>query len=413
VRTRSAMAAAVMVVGLASSGPSAAQARPLAPPVIAIVGETPAINVLHDDFLAPGPVVYPVGMPRPVIVDLPRDGDFASRLEQLRRTPLGSPRAGTLYALRGTRLLLFAATGQEDFLGPDRLHATGVVSSAIGRRHGTAPEALAVHIAGTTPAAYDWLAAQNTWIDVASTSVYSIRSPRSDEPTDTPVCLGAAAVRRFVASGRVFFTSSGNTTDQPEPLVSPNGLPEAYQVGGAGADGRTWLPGHVEEQDPFFAAGNVVRPYETSELFSFPAAAPDSVSGSTHFGGTSGATPRTAGRAAVLLASARAAVGRATPGSTFLAGHGPRSRAPKAGPLADGTLTGGELERLLRVSAAPAEAVEGARYALEGYGAVTDQSLRHAHAVLRGAMDAPERPRDDEAHEAAEAQRAALFAGRC
>jgi hypothetical protein len=144
-------------------------------------------------------------------------------------------------AARGTRLLLYSVTEAEDFLGDDRLHATGVVSSVIGRKYGTAPEALAVHISGVSPAGYEWLAEQAAWIDIATTSIYVIRGPRSDEPPDTLVCLGADSVRSYVADGHIFFTSSGNTTDQPEPLLSPNGLPEVYQVGGADASGKTWL----------------------------------------------------------------------------------------------------------------------------------------------------------------------------
>lgn len=410
-RTWLAIAAAV---SLTAAGHAAAAPPPAARSavVVGVIGETDPINVLHEDFAAPRKVVYPPGMPRPVFVDLPRRGDFAERLEALRRSPLGSPRAGTLYAIRGTRLLLYSVTGDEDFLGADRLHATGVVSSVIGRKYGTAPDAIAVHIPGVAPAGYDWLAEQEAWIDVATTSVYAIRGPRSDEPGDTLVCLGADPVRSYVADGHIFFTSSGNTTDQPEPLLSPNGLPEAYQVGGADASGRTWLPGHLEEADPFYAFGNVVRPYETSELFSFTAADADALTGGTQFGGTSGATPRTAGRAAQLIAHARAVLGGgARPGA--LASLGTGTRAPRQGPLADGSLTGQELEHLLRQTAVPAEATPGLRYAIEGYGALTNGSLNKARDVLSGRSAPAPRDADDEAHAAAEQARGALFDQRC
>lgn len=399
-----------VVVASSSTARSPLPARSAA--VIGIVGESDAVNVLHDDFALTGPLVLPAGMPRPVVVALPTSGDFASRLAALRAGPLGSPKAGTLYLVRGTRLLLYSVTGEEDFLGEDRLHATGVISSAIGRRYGTAPRAWAVHIPGVEPAGFDWLATQSAWIDVASTSVYAVRSPNSSEPADTPVCLGARPVRSYIASGRLFFSSSGNTSDQPEAVVSPNGLPEVYQVGGADAAGRTWLPGHVEESDPFYAFGNVVRPYETAELFSFQAASPDALSGGTHFGGTSGATPRTAGRAAVLVDHARAVLGGRASG-TALATRAPRAVAPKTGPLADGRLEGGELADVLRRTARPAEAVEGPRYLVEGFGALSETTTRVAQDVLSGKTALPLRPMDEQFHQVSERLRAAAFSGRC
>jgi hypothetical protein len=88
-------------------------------------------------------------------------------------------------------------------------------------------------------------------------------------------------------------------------------------------------------------------------------------------------------------------------------------RPPRQGPLADGSLTGQELEHLLRQTAVPAEATPGLRYALEGYGALTDASMAAARDLLSGRSSPAPRDADDAAHAAAEQARAALFSHRC
>jgi hypothetical protein len=385
-----------------------------AAPVVAVMGEDPGVNVLHDDVrTADGrDPVYPAGMPTPTFVTLPAQGTFAERMAQLAAGPLGHPQAGRLYAVHGTRLLLYATPGSGSLVGGDRLHATGVLSSAVGRHYGTAPTAIGLFVPSAVPASFDWLAKQS-WVDVATMSSYAVRSPNSSEPTTTPICLGASAVSSWIAAGHVYFSSSGNTSDQPEAADSPNGLSAVYQVGGVDASGKSWLPGHTEESDPFYAGANVVRPYETGELFSFPAAAPDALSGSVHFGGTSGATPRTAGRAALMVAEARGLLGNGSRRGTHLAEASNRARLPHAGPLADGSLSSDELVRLLHSVAVPALPAAGARYALEGYGALNAAAQRNAQQILQGAAAMPDRSTDDQANAAAEQQRAALVDARC
>ncbi len=381
----------------AAGRPSTVRAAP--PAVVAVIGESPGVNVLHDDFRTPDgrDPVYPSGMPRPVFVSLPARGSFADRMAALQAGPLGHPQSGTLYAVHGTRLLLYATPSVTDLVGGDRLHATGVLSAAIGRRFGTAPTSLAVFIPYGVPASYAWLHDQS-WIDVASTSSYTVSTVNSNDAVDTPLCLGARPVREWVARGHTFFASAGNTTDEAEPLTSPNGLAEVYQVGGVDGSGHTWLPGHLEESDPFYAAGTVVRPYQTGELYSFPAAAPDALTGSVHFGGTSGATPRTAGRAAALISAARAVISRGRPAQ---------------GPLSDGELSSTELVSLLHAVAVPVLPDSPVGYATEGYGALTAGSQDLALRVLAGTAPMPNRSLDDAANTAAQQLRAAGVDARC
>jgi len=190
----------------------------------------------------------------------------------------------------------------------------------------------------------------------------------------------------------------------------PNGMPQTYIVGGVTGSGQTWTPGQTDETDPFYALGNVVRPYETGELFSFPAAAPDSVSGTQHFGGTSGATPRTAGWAAQLVAHAREVLRQTKPVSGALA-SGPAKRA--RGPLSDGRFTRAELVALLHAVAVPHSGLpDGPQYAAEGYGALDAAAVKHAMQILDGTASVPSRPGDDQADAAAHQARAALVS-RC
>lgn len=389
-------------VGSAGASPHGGRARPIT--TVAIIGDT-AINPLHVEFRTRDgrDPAYPVGMPRPVRVPLPKASSFDEAMAELAAGPLGNPKPGTLYTVAGTRLLIYATPDEPGLLGAgdERLHGTAAASSAAGSRTGTSPDSLVVFVPGTRAPAYGWLARQR-WIDVASTSVYTI-------PT-TAQCSGAAEARALHADGGLLFSSAGNATDQYEAISTPNGLPEVYQVGGVDSTGKTWLPPHPEEESPFLVAGNVVRPYETGARFSFPAASGNSLDGTQPFGGTSGATPTVAGYAVELVAEARRLLGdRRGRSSTALAVG--RAGAVR-GPLADGRFTRDELVDVLHATATPAEPSTAGRYALEGYGATGARSHAQALQVLRGTAPMPVRPDEDAAHAEAERLRS-VQASRC
>ncbi len=389
----------VLVAGSvgASAGAEPAPKRPVT--TIAIVGDA-GVNPLHDEFRTVDgrDPAYPPGMPKPVRIALPRTPDAEAALAELREGPLGDPKPGTLYAVAGTRLLIYAPPGEPGVL-EDRAHGTGTASSAGGRTIGSSPESLIVVVPGTRDSSYDWLARQR-WIDVASTSVYAIRT--------TEQCAGAAGARALHADGGLLFSSSGNAYDYYEALSIPNGLPEVYQVGGVDRTGRTWLLPRPEENEPLFALGNVVRPYETGARYSFPAASPDGRTGTQPFGGTSGATPTVAGYAAELVAEARRLLKATGPRTaTALAVRRPGTALPRRGPLADGDFTRDELVALLHNSAMPAETAPR-RYLLEGFGATDKRSHQLALAVLRGQTASPDRDADREVHVQAERLREQL-----
>jgi hypothetical protein len=401
------LAASVLLVGVGRA--DAGSASVSQPVVVAVVGEPAGVNVLHEDFRTRDGRTprYPSDMPRPVMVALPADGNFSVARSALEAGPLGHMTPGVLYGVAGTRLLLVnAGAGRYDGVQSDALHATGVADSITGTRDGTDQQALVVLVLSNDPdSVYPWLA-RNAWIDLASTSDYSIHT--TSDPTQ---CAGADDVRSFTARGHLLFSSAGNTTDQPEPLVAPNGLPQTYIVGGVDSAGNTWFPGHPAETDPFYAAGNVVRPYETGAPFSYEAAAPDSFTGLTHFGGTSGATPLTAGWAAQLVSYARQRL-HSTLGTVRGAlATGPAK--PKVGPLSDGRFTNAELRGLLHAVAIQHSGLPpGAAYGAEGYGALNAASISRAEQILNGSLATPGRAADDQAYTTIQQVRAEVFA-RC
>lgn len=403
---RSWLAAGAAVALLASPAVSAAPASPPPPPVIAVLGEA-GLNVLHEEFrLASGtPARFPRGMPAPVRIDLPRSGSWDERMGTLREGPLGHMTPGVLYWIAGTRLLLVAPDPAEttavggddagvvfvDVSNPGRMdqlaHGTGVVGAAVGASTGTAPRAFALYVVGKGAPSWQYLADQ-PWIDVATISNVELAAG----------CAAVPAVRAFRASGRVPFTAVGNTQDASSSAELPNGIPEFFHVGGVGDDGHTRLTPDPGQSNSFHATQGPQRPYDVGELFTFDGPDSTSTSGRATFGGTSGASPRVAGRAAVLIDRARRLLQSAA--------------RPRTGPLADGRLTADELEDLLHHTAIPAEQDTPLRYEVEGYGALTDASMSHADAVLRGGAVPAARVAEDDAHQRAESVRAAL-AERC
>jgi hypothetical protein len=411
-----------------------------APSVVAVVGES-GLNVLHSEFRTPDGAdpVYPAGMSAPQFVTLP-GGDFAAALAELRAGPLAQMEPGTLYAVHGTRLLVYAPASagasrsilgdprQEEVLAPvlgsadPLLHGTGVVDAVNGTRYGTNPNAIVVLVPSLHPDDWEWVARQS-WIDLATTSSYSALPATAGGTVDTAdpsraanaraLCEGGRAIADMTRAGRIAFSSSGNTTDATEPLTAPNGLPDVYLVGGVDAQGKSWRPVHDEESDEFYRYGNVVRPYDTGERFSFSAAAPDSYDGTTHFGGTSGATPLTAGWASRIVQEARALLGTDGAAAGAFAVAAPGTTLPARGPLADGRFTRDELIGLLHHTAVAAEAASPARYFVEGFGAFARSSFDLSVAVLRGNATEPSRPDEDAARAQTQQLRVAAFAARC
>lgn len=404
-----AVALALFVVagapGLTRAGPARGKGAPPPSAVIAVLER--GMNVLHSDFALPGgrDAKLPPGVPKVTPVTLPSSGSFKERMQRVRQGPLGNMKPGTLYYVRGTRILIYSS-GESSYVDvlQDRGHGTGVAGAAVGRRHGTNPDALLVLVPDAGTAGWEWLAGQG-WIDAVSTSYLTVLY-------GTQRCHEARFIEDIVDQGRLAFTAVGNG-EQAGEVLSPSGVPEAYQVGGVDADARSYIPGRPGNDYPT----TTNRPYETGDRFEFKSADSESLSGSMDFGGTSGATPSTAGRATRLIQYARRVLGSSYTGSRrgkLARREGARS-LPRKGPLADGDLTAEELTDVLHHIAQPAEPASPGRYLVEGFGALNaDGVLALGRSILAGRTEMPDRSQEQTMHEQVEAaRRAAFFEGRC
>lgn len=406
-RSRALLLAVSACLALSAFTPMASSRPPRksdADPVVIAVIESGGLNVFHSDFrVDPGEKLkLPAGMPTTKTVRLPASGSFEERVATAGKGPLGSLKPGQLYRVAGTKIIGIyvgsSAPGGVNLLA-DRDHATGTTSSAVGEAHGTYPEALLVFIPDTSAEAWEWLAEQD-WIDVVSTSYFTLIGISSSS-SGNQLCGARNAIRDIVESGRLVFSAAGNA-EMVGPAFQPSGVPESYQVGGVDDEGRSYRP------DAQAAAITPTRPYETGDRFEFPAADPDALSGSAPFGGTSGATPSTAGRAAELIAYARGLLGGGRrDGSLATAPRG--AKTPRKGPLGDGRLEASELTSLLHHVAVPKEPPSPVRYLVEGYGALTEEAVALGKQVLAGKAPEPERSEEDEVHSAVEQIRSLWF----
>lgn len=376
-------------------------------PVVVAVVEGGGVNVLHSDFGLPSGtrLQLPKGLPARTMVELPKSGSFEQRVAVAGRGVLGHLEPGAFYGIQGTRILGIYVSPEANQLNifKNNDHATGTTSAAVGLEHGTNPNAWLVYVMGTDRAAWQWLADQD-WIDVVSTSYYTLFRAAGGPPE---TCIAKPWIQKLTEQGVAVFSATGNV-ESTGVAFAPSGVPEAYQVGGVDSDGRTYLPGRGGSDE----AITPTRPYETGDRFDFPAADSSSLNDSMDFGGTSGATPSTAGRAAEIIQYARELLGsRGTgPGGGALASAATADRRlPKRGPLSDGRFENVELFDLLRHVAIPAEPAGVGRYLIEGYGALNEKAVAHAKRVLAGKTSQPQRPEEDTVHEAVEMARAFLY----
>lgn len=391
-----------------------------APPVVAVIGES-GLNPAHLEFVDNGAGMPP--LPPHQVIQLPAydpAAGFDDLVSQMEAGPLGRLEPGQLYRIDDTRLLIYVpgdirrpynvvngttqATASEH-----RLHGTGAVGSAVGATTGTAPNAWAVFIPTGNPSGFQWLAQQD-WIDVATVSSYDIELIADGKPLP---CRAAPHVREFVKD-RTFFASSGNIDGSSHFLL--NSMPEFYLVGGVDKNGSAVMeprvPASGDLEEVAFSAPYATRTFETGDRYEFQSAAPDSVDGFRRFGGTSGASPSTAGRAALLVDEARRLLNDDgnRPGDVLAAAPA-GTPSPATGPLADGTFTQDELASVLHAVASP-KLVGPGRYFAEGYGALIGDAISTGRQVLRGDLPLAARPDDDRAHAASEQARGAAYSAR-
>lgn len=163
-------------------------------------------------------------------------------------------------------------------------HGTGVASVSVGNLYGTCPECLFVMVSGPSEQANEWVLQQD-WIDVHTNSwgLSLVMRDRLYAGSDTE--LQSQSSER----GQAVFFSAGNgqanTFTVPNPTLwsSQEGPDWIYTVGAIDPDEHRSYAGHG-------------KPADVSSIgLNYPSMGGGSVTAEGSFGGTSNATPTTAG----------------------------------------------------------------------------------------------------------------------
>jgi hypothetical protein len=435
-----------LLAGCTEAPAPAAEPAPAAPPearpsvVIAVIDT--GMNLYHGEYLRPAGAVEPAGIPARAPVQLTLGAESFDDAREADEAALMAMERETLYTFPGTKVLAgisFQDRADDWPLILDRpgvyTHGTMTTSRAVGNTvaiGGAEADIWLVIVQGFSADSVRW-AAQQPWIDLISISAGI--SPYSIVP-GAPNALDSEGIPAYNAASHAkpFFASTGNGLGNagvagfPAATRGSSGVPDAVSVGANDNDRMSqW-----HNQGPYISADGCAN----------PAAQPDSLDAIDNTGGgTSSATPFSAGGGALLLLQARqllrdTAVGpRAGPAgsaagadawssgrvedATVVLAQGAAGLVAK-GPLADGVFTLLEFKDVLYhtalvtatedpsdgdaceqvgTSPTPADAVpEDQRFAVQGYGEVNHASIAAAVAVLLGQADLPERPADDESY---------------
>lgn len=269
-------------------------------------------------------------------------------------------------------------------------HGIGTSSVSTGNIHGSCPNCLLVYVHGTSEQANEWVAKQD-WIDLQTNSwgLSLVYRERAYAGSDTE------QQREAVERGQQIFFSAGN--GQANAFVAPNTTLQSSQ------EGPDWLitVGAVDSVDSSSPSGHG-KPVDIASVGdSYPAASDGdgSTTAEGTFGGTSNATPVTAGMYGEALYRLR----RALPGASRVQKDGVIAKGPfQCGsanpdcPLADGELTVHEL----RASLFRAAQYSDTGWNVGGLGGITTipftesvpelELLAEGHGHYRGRMDGDE-----------------------
>ncbi len=240
-------------------------------------------------------------------------------------------------------------------------------------------------------------AADQPWIDIIHTNIQN-PVPLAGRAGNAPGFEGyPEAVAYAVAKGKVVVSAAGNHFAEPTE-TSPHAGPPSVLVAGA-------------NDNCGFTDFSNLNPHVVMDGVGTVSADPVGL-GTKRFGGTSSASPRTAGYVAELLLRIRRQygyTGGVQAGSLVVLAAG--QRRPATGPLADGRLTAQELHEVVRHTANPQshasrfdgtgstcvpQTVTGAAaYPKIGYGEVSEHTINAAVQVIRGVRPLPLRPQED------------------
>ena len=397
--------------------------------VIAFVDS--GINPYHEDFRAPEfvhhPSKYIEGYPAdaqelPLSLDVAdTDGYAAARdADDERLTDLQRQK---LYWIPGTRIIGGysmgaggAGTYPERVVVDENGHGSGVASVAAGQLYGANPNALIVMVEGLGMTSTAWAASQ-PWIDIVSNSWGPGLPGRVDLPASVE------ATRQSTRRGQSMMFSAGNgmrNTNSSD--VFPAGqdpcrckIPTHNATVTANGSGPSWHltigavspvngQAHWWHGVPVDAASFGSK-WRAADAFGVKATE------SRDFGGTSCATPITAGVLSSVIEKARVVLGDTEAGQKtggVVAQAAPGRELPATGPLADGRLTRLEAEAITLKSAAPVafnpntyswdfavEPTTDRYYVNQGYGVVDRNAKARALSVLVGEAVLPDRGEAD------------------
>ncbi len=404
-------------------------------PFVVVAFIDSGVNPYHQDFRAPEfvhhPAKYIEGYPaeaqalKPSLDLADKAGYEAAREKD--DALWKAVKRDQLYWIPGTRIIggISRAAGdtsgdwQERPILDDQGHGTGVVSVGAGRHFGSNPNALIVMVEGLGQRSLEWATAQ-PWIDVVSNSWGNTANLPLGDPES-----GRVATRRgqsivwsagngatntnsstiFPAGGPVEDPCKCKTPDSDNSITDPWSGPSWLVTVGAASpingQAHWWhsIPVDVASFGSKWRAAGAwgVKPVVDEENVQ-----------TRDFGGTSCATPVTAGVLSAIIERARIELGDTTGGQRpdQVVALGKKKLA--SGPLDDGKLTRQEAEALALKTATPVPAdpekitwdyavrpTTPIYYLHQGYGVVTRDSKALALDVLLGKKELADRTEVD------------------
>ncbi|WP_129787003.1 S8 family serine peptidase [Promicromonospora panici] len=327
----------------------------------------------------------------------------------------------TLYWIPGTKIVgavdAGGSTGATSADDPhpildDNGHGSGSASVSSGNRYGYCPTCLLVAVEGLD----ETVATGYPWVDITSHSFGYV----GGAPVG-PVSSGEEVTKAAAERGQTVLFAAGNGVG--------NAFDVPVNTWHSDQTGPDWniTVGAIRRDNQRAVVGDGI-PVHVSAWGdgNLPSACRTGTIGQCAFGGTSAATPYTAGVFGSVLTQARAAVGDGAagqkPGQVVASGIA----RDESVYLADGKLTRAELREAVLKTAFPLNqdnAVSPYPYPLtapysgesnvlfEGYGAATPHSARRAVDVLLGAELLPERPFEDQFFALDRAVRDTLWGG--
>ncbi|HCT76523.1 MAG TPA: hypothetical protein DGT23_08030 [Micromonosporaceae bacterium] len=314
--------------------------------------------------------------------------------------------AGSMYWIPGTKIVgavdAGGSTGATSGDDPhpildDNGHGSGSASVSAGNRYGYCPTCLLVVV----EALDESVVAKLPWVDISTNSFGYV----GGAPVG-PVVNGQGATRLAAERGQTTLFAAGNGVG--------NAFDVPVSTWHSDQTGPDWniTVGAIRRDNQRAIVGDGIPVHVSSwGDGNLPSACRTGTVGQCAFGGTSAATPYTAGVFGTVLTEVRAAIGDGAAGQKAGQVVAAGITRDESVYLADGRLTRDELRQAVLKSAVPLGAGNtGAPFAypltapytgepnvlFEGYGAATPQAAERAVDVLLGRAQMPERPFEDD-----------------